>query len=1001
MPSPFACSHCDFDFGVLPERIELTLGAADSAAVCQVSRDRGGVANLRCPACGESVPLTLGSLGVIIRGTGAKAEFARWRTDAAPTRSPVMTLGRLELRFDRMSTMDPRDACFERVPVFRDESRATCVPDLPLKPEFFDCLDVVKCRAHLETKGRLTEVVGSMCRVTLYLNGLDRPALFDLPIQQASPGAVSIENAFGDVNIKIWPRVEIKGWSYYLVGASGIGEAGEALIRQGRLLFQAHAPGQAWVKLGADVPVQRAGGAVVQRLKARPDWVAVECADYSAGGIWSVPAVGLDQTFSPGTDEAQLGLDFGTSNSCVAFWDDEAQVARTVPAHPDELWNQYVLRAGSELTAVAGPDLWPAASGFGQELNAFASELLLPVTRKEFGVAIESIDKWLYGIHYGVPGKQKPLFPESDHVVRHFKWATMLGQAYGGAIKERVAEIQASYLAGILMNSYVRSVLSKHVASRRVSVKYSYPMAFEEQDANNLKRAAEAARKLLTEWTGASWTLTQDVDESTAAARVAGDRDCTVHVFLDMGGGSTDVAIRVGHLEKNTPPQYLTSVQYAGTAAIDSFTGRLDDHTRRPVGSCLAPNVGLGDLHRRIREARSAKDVLEDRELFSRQYARTTENRLNHFYFYLTEYVARLLAAGLIERRLLLESQPVQIGFYFLGNGWGFASALVATKDEQSMREMIATRIFDRMKELLVNDPSEEAQSLEAAMPALPTFEAVKLRAHPKAAVACGLLRSAVATSESAGGKRRGIVGLTTKVGTRLVPWFALYDNSKHDPTQIVPNLAARQAQAPPTGPQGGPPGFGPPPFGGPPPFAPAVQHQYYAHVNGGQQGPVSFDQLKQVAMSGQLTSETPIWRNGLTAWGPASAVPELASIFAPPVAPPPFGGPPAFGGPPPFGGPPASPSAAPEGGWRSTKIVEHAFYRKIENDPLALSWPTLDPGFPGDLTPPLELKEGVLNDVRPQMRSESMKLSQGWFTKGPYEVMLEVLIKPNLGRVN
>jgi membrane protease subunit (stomatin/prohibitin family) len=94
-----------------------------------------------------------------------------------------------------------------------------------------------------------------------------------------------------------------------------------------------------------------------------------------------------------------------------------------------------------------------------------------------------------------------------------------------------------------------------------------------------------------------------------------------------------------------------------------------------------------------------------------------------------------------------------------------------------------------------------------------------------------------------------------------------------------------------------------PPPMGGPPPFGAPAQHQYYVHLNGAQQGPVSFDQLRQAAQAGQFKPETPTWRNGLAGWGPASAVPELAPIFAPPAGgPPPFGGPPP-GGPPPFGG--------------------------------------------------------------------------------------------------
>jgi membrane protease subunit (stomatin/prohibitin family) len=99
----------------------------------------------------------------------------------------------------------------------------------------------------------------------------------------------------------------------------------------------------------------------------------------------------------------------------------------------------------------------------------------------------------------------------------------------------------------------------------------------------------------------------------------------------------------------------------------------------------------------------------------------------------------------------------------------------------------------------------------------------------------------------------------------------------------------------------GVPPMVSPPPFGGAPPFGAAPAHQYHVHLNGAQHGPVTFPQLQQAAANGQLRGDTPVWRQGLAGWGPASSVPELAGLFGPPAAPP-FGAP-GGGGPPPFGG--------------------------------------------------------------------------------------------------
>src|ERR1700759_1115386 len=114
-------------------------------------------------------------------------------------------------------------------------------------------------------------------------------------------------------------------------------------------------------------------------------------------------------------------------------------------------------------------------------------------------------------------------------------------------------------------------------------------------------------------------------------------------VYVDMGGGSTDIAIKAEHGERSELV-YLTSVSYAGSALLDAYGGRVDPQTGRPVGAWLAMNTPKEKLRRSIRMAESARQVLGDPSLFPPSKVRTTEYRTRHFYFYLTEYIARLLA---------------------------------------------------------------------------------------------------------------------------------------------------------------------------------------------------------------------------------------------------------------------------------------------------------------------------------------------------------------------
>ena len=77
-----------------------------------------------------------------------------------------------------------------------------------------------------------------------------------------------------------------------------------------------------------------------------------------------------------------------------------------------------------------------------------------------------------------------------------------------------------------------------------------------------------------------------------------------------------------------------------------------------------------------------------------------------------------------------------------------------------------------------------------------------------------------------------------------------------------------------------GAPGMAPPP----PPAAAA----WHVAVNGQTRGPFSAQQMAAGISSGEVTSETLVWSNGMAAWQPAGQVPPLASSFQAQPPPPP-----------------------------------------------------------------------------------------------------------------
>lgn len=71
----------------------------------------------------------------------------------------------------------------------------------------------------------------------------------------------------------------------------------------------------------------------------------------------------------------------------------------------------------------------------------------------------------------------------------------------------------------------------------------------------------------------------------------------------------------------------------------------------------------------------------------------------------------------------------------------------------------------------------------------------------------------------------------------------------------------------------------------------PMPQVQYYIAVNGQQTGPFGMQQLQQLVQSGQLTTQTYVWKQGMPQWEVAGNVQELSSLFAVPAPPPVPGG--------------------------------------------------------------------------------------------------------------
>lgn len=82
--------------------------------------------------------------------------------------------------------------------------------------------------------------------------------------------------------------------------------------------------------------------------------------------------------------------------------------------------------------------------------------------------------------------------------------------------------------------------------------------------------------------------------------------------------------------------------------------------------------------------------------------------------------------------------------------------------------------------------------------------------------------------------------------------------------------------------------GYGQAGYGQAAPPPPPPMSQYYVAVNGQQQGPFPLQTLQQMAVQGQFTPSTQVWKQGMATWAAASTVAELSQVFGAVPPPPP-----------------------------------------------------------------------------------------------------------------
>lgn len=435
---------------------------------------------------------------------------------------------------------------------------------------------------------------------------------------------------------------------------------------------------------------------------------------------------------------AHLAVDFGTSNTSVAFAAGGVTDTLRFSLAPLRLWNGD----GTNRLGFA-PFNWGGAKGY------FSTTLL---TRR--ASSLREVSPEMLTVEHLFAAAIPNLY--SDGLNR------MLAASSGANAwdlhdslkwdQPRTSAYRALFLRLLLLFAHAELFFNRR--AQVTDYTFTFPLAmsrtdrdvFHKQNRENIQAIQWLCHGICQFDTANHYCA--DVDESAAAAAGANlppspDR---LDVFIDVGGGTTDIAVRRG-----TEILVLDSLRLAGRQFFRTAEQNLSPRVklrkagvfRRHLGLLLAPNEeaapvemdvsempGLREHHMslptfyllRVNELKSETFVQRERLILKRQRDATLPENQSYrdayqrfcaqlFFRHILAYSILQAAGAAVERRLGREQLPHGIHLVLGGNAWGL---LLFADFERSGQALLteAETLLDRLKARASGLPPEAAACL-------------------------------------------------------------------------------------------------------------------------------------------------------------------------------------------------------------------------------------------------------------------------------------------------
>jgi len=737
------CSRCNYDL----KKYKITFNQTD------VKED---FIRVQCPVCGQVIDWPLDDLGLIRLKQDGNDVLRQWRLSGSHTlenRTNVIFVGgsnsRFQIRFPKNTLKDisVNEVCFSAIPVFellqeRGGEKEIKAPDLPIKPEYIDLVDFER-----QKEASAPRISGDKYKVELFLKGVNQSKEIILPLIPASnKAAAGRDNCYKGVSLVFWPNIDYKLWKRYFLHCCLNKEGATLLFDEDRKMdLQYRDSSKIWNSFTENNYsfTNKDSGETIESsdfgvcTEDRPQYVSTIIRNDNnaelGGGIFII---------KPATKEAyprtalDIAVDFGTSNTCVAYRYTSNLGDGETNGQPEMLpfddLTGFIVKGDELPTDLNRPHMWIPRKGFGRH-HFLPSELLF--SKPTDSLVVDQNTNFLPIENFTIPTSGCQMkYSEREYIASKFKWA----ESVPGDMS--YIELQKSYLGLLLLIASAQLANKEKLSGSNISIKYSFPLVFTDEHKEYLHQVFQHVTKELVDWIGADTKpeemlvgLEHVPNETIAAGKNVGTTLDNDSFYVDIGGGSTDIALVENPDKDNTRWwRTMTSIRYAGTHLLDTLTKI----------NCLKSSITPAILVRTIRETESISNIFRNPDFIVPGRGEVTQNKVFEYYLYLMEYLARIVAARVIEGNynMLRDDNVYSASLYLLGNGWGLGEII-----NSNIRTIYSDRLQSRINKILddVKEPLPEGYKKPPFPRVKITLQTLKRNdkpLHPKMAVAFGLL---------------------------------------------------------------------------------------------------------------------------------------------------------------------------------------------------------------------------------------------------------------------